>query len=216
MSFRSSRALRLLLAAALVVAAIAAIPSLREPVLRAIGGALVANDAVRRADVIVISLDSGGAGVLEAADLVREGVAARIAIFADPPSGDDFEFIRRGLPYDDMSARRIRQLELLGMSNIATIPSEEAGTDGEGRALPAWCDRNAVGSIVVVASRDHSRRLRRVFLRFMQGHATSVSIRASRYSPFDPDRWWQTRNGIRTALIELQKLALDIVLHPLG
>jgi hypothetical protein len=165
--------------------------------------------------VIVISLDSGGAGVLEAADLVREGVAPRIAIFSDPPSGDDFEFIRRGLPYDDLSARRIRQLELLGITGVATIPIDGAGTEAEGRSLPAWCDGNHLASIIVVASRDHSRRVRRVFGRFMNGHATSVAIRASRYSPFDPDRWWQTRGGVRTALIEFQKLALDVVLHPL-
>ena len=41
-----------------------------------------------------------------------------------------------------------------------------------------------------------------------------VMVQAERYSGFDPDRWWQTRGGIRTAIIELEKLVLDVVLHP--
>src|SRR5262249_17874345 len=56
-------------------------------------------------DVIVVSLDSSGAGALEAADLVQSGIATRVAVFTDPPSGEDHEFIRRGLPYDDAGAR---------------------------------------------------------------------------------------------------------------
>jgi hypothetical protein len=49
----------------------------------------------------------------------------------------------------------------------------------------------------------------------MKGHPTRVTVQPERYSGFDEDRWWQTRNGIRTEIIEFQKLALDIILHPL-
>jgi hypothetical protein len=71
-----------------------------------------------------------------------------------------------------------------------------------------------MSSIVFVAARDHSRRVRRVLDRMMKDHPTRVSVRAARYSSFDPDRWWETREGTRTAIIELQKLSLDVVLHP--
>ena len=40
----------------------------------------------------------------------------------DPPSGDDVEFIRRGLPYKDEDARRIRQLSWLGVTDVVEIP----------------------------------------------------------------------------------------------
>ena len=53
-------------------------------------------------------------------------------------------------------------------------------------------------------------------IRDMKGHSTHVAVRAARYSSFDPDRWWETRGGIRTEIIELQKLLLDVVLHPLS
>ena len=93
---------------AAAAAAIVAFPSVREPVLRAGGWALVVNEPVAAADIIVVSLDSGGAGALEVADLVQSGIATHVAVFTDPPSGEDHEFIRRGLPYEDASARQIR------------------------------------------------------------------------------------------------------------
>ena len=201
-------------AVALAAAAIVAVPSAREPVLRAAGRALVVNEPVGGADIIVISLDSGGAGALEAADLVQSGIAARVAVFTDPPSGEDVEFIRRGLPYEDAGARQIRQLRWLGLTDIMQIPRTEAGTEGEGQVIPSWCDQHEFRSIVFVAARDHSRRIRRVLNRAMKGHSTHVMVQPARYSSFDPDRWWETRSGIRTEIVEFQKLVRDVILHP--
>jgi len=206
----------ILAALALAVFAIIAIPSLREPVLRAAGWALVTkNEPVAPADVIVLSIDSGGAGALEAADLVHSGVSKRVAVFADPPSGEDYEFIRRGLPYEDAAGRQTRQLRTLGVTDVVQIPKVE-GTESEGQELPQWSDEKHLRSIVVVATKDHSRRLRRVLDRAMKGHPTHVTVRAARYSNFDPDRWWETRGGVRIEIVELQKLLLDFVLHPLS
>jgi hypothetical protein len=201
---------------ALAAAAIVAVPSVREPVLRAAGWALVVNEPVAPADIIVISPDSGGAATLEAADLVQSGIATRVAVFADPPSGEDHEFIRRGLPYEDGAARQIRQLRWLGVTDVVQIPRTDVGTQGEAQVLPPWCDQHQFRSIVVVAARDHSRRLRRVLDRAMKGHPTRVTVRPARYSSFDPDRWWETRGGVRTEIVELQKLVLDFVLHPMS
>jgi hypothetical protein len=199
---------------ALAAFAIVAISSLWEPVLRAAGWALVLNEPVVPADIIVLTIDSDGAGALEAADLVQTGISKRVAVFQDPPSGEDYEFIRRGLPYEDAGARQIRQLTSLGVTNVVQI-SRVDGTESEGQELPQWCDEQHLQSIVVVATKDHSRRLARVLARDMKGHPTHVTVQAAHYSSFDPDRWWETRGGIRIEAIELQKLLLDIVLHPM-
>ena len=68
---------------AFATVAVAASP-LREPVLRAAGWALVADDSVTSADIIVVSLDSNGAGALETADRVHSGISNRAAVFMDP------------------------------------------------------------------------------------------------------------------------------------
>jgi hypothetical protein len=186
---------------------------IREPLLRTAGWALVVNESVAPADIIVLSLDSGPAGALEATDLVQNGISRRVAVFVDPPNEEDREFIRRGIPYDDVGARQLQRLRSLGVTDVVQI-SRVDGTEGEGQVIPTWCDEHRFGSIVVVATKDHTRRLRRILGRAMKDHSTLVTVRPARYSTFDPDRWWETRGGVRTEIIELQKLLLDFVLHP--
>ena len=94
MTSRRSRWAPILVVVAVAAATIVAVPSVREPVLRAAGWALIVNEPVAPADIIVIVPGGGGAEALEAADLVQSGIATRVAVFADPPSGEDHEFIR--------------------------------------------------------------------------------------------------------------------------
>ena len=217
MNSRRPRWALILVVVALAAAAILAVPSVRERVLRTAGWALVVNEPVSPADIIVISSDSGGAGALEAADLVQSGIAKRVAVFGHPPSGEeDSEFVRRGLPYEDEAEKQIRQLRWLGVTDVVQIPRTDIGTEAEGQVLPPWCDQHHFRSIVFVARGDHSRRTRRMLDRAMKGHSTRVTVRPSRYSNFDPDRWWKYRGSIRTEIIEFQKLVLDIVLHPMS
>ena len=215
MILRRPRLAAILVVVALAAFTIVAVRSVREPILRAAGWALVVNEPVASADIVVLSVNSGPAGALEAADLVHSGISNRVAVFTDPPSEEDQEFIRRGLPYEDEGARLIRELRLLGVTDVVQI-SRVSGTEDEGQVLPAWCDEHQFRSIVFVATKDHSRRLRRVLDRAMKGHPTRVTVHAARYSSFDPDRWWKTRLGVRIEIVELEKLLLDFLLHPMS
>jgi hypothetical protein len=142
MSSRRPRWAPILVVVALVAAAIIAVPSVREPVLRAAGWALVVNEPVAPADIIVVSLDSGGAGALEAADLVQSGIATRVAVFTDPLSGEDHEFIRRGLPCEDAGTRQIRQLGWLGVTDVCKSPGPTLEPE-----VKAKCFRHGATSI---------------------------------------------------------------------
>jgi hypothetical protein len=207
----------ILVVVALAAASIVAVPSVREPVLRGAGWALIVNEPVAPADIIVIVPGIGDAGALEAADLVQTGIATRVAVFADPPSGEDHEFIRRGLPYEDAAARLIDQLKWLGVTDVVQIPrADTETTEGVAEVLSAWCDQHRFRFIVFVANREKSRRLRRVLDRVMKSHSTRITVQPSRYSGFDPDQWWKTRTGVRTEIVELQRLVLEVVLHPVS
>jgi hypothetical protein len=70
--------------------------------------------------------------------------------------------------------------------------------------------------VIVVTNSDHSRRLRRTLHRAMKGRSTVVLVRPAYHSEFDPDNWWRKRGGIRTEIVELEKLMLDVLLHPLS
>jgi hypothetical protein len=193
------------------------ISAIRRPMLRAAGWVLVVNERVEPADLILVALGSRGAGVLEAADLVHSGVAKQVAVFTDTSDTVvDREFMRRGISYEDAAALSVRQLRALGVDAIDRIPGSVTGTEDEGPVLADWCDQHGFRSVVVVSGSDHSRRLRRVLHRSMKGHQTRVTVHPARYSVFDPDRWWETRGGIRLEVEELEKLLLDVVRHPIS
>jgi hypothetical protein len=193
-----------------------ALPAVRTPILQAVGHTLVVDDRLESADAVIIAVDAYIEGVLEAADLVQAGRANRVAVFADPPDVIDREFLRRGVPYEDAAARAVRQLKSLGVQTVERIPRAVAGTEDLAVLLPVWCDEQGLDSLIVVTTPDHSRRLRRALNRSLAGRDVRVSVRPARISRFDPDSWWHTRSGARTAIVELQKLLLDFVRHPLS
>jgi len=197
------------------VALAALTPGIRDYFLRGLGRAIaIPAPAVHSSDAIVLAVDVNGAGALAAADLVRQGVSSRVAIFADPPDAVDREFLRRGVPYHNAAAERVRELNQLGVSDVQTIPRVAGGSEDEGRLLPGWCDENHFTSVALVVNMDHGRRLQRIFRRTMAGHSARVIVYPARYGSFDPDAWWKSRGGTRSEIEEFEKLALDVVLHP--
>jgi hypothetical protein len=206
---------RLQIAGLLLVAAIVTAVAFRSSILRAAGWALVAEDAIAPADAIVVSQSAGDAGALEAADLFHGGFGRRVAVFVAPENPSTAELIRRGILGASDTVWLVTLLKRLKVGPIDQISGDNGGTEAEGGALPAWCHRLHVASIIVVTTRDHSRRVRRVLRRSMRGRAT-VTVRSTHYDPFDPDRWWQTRDGMRTEFVELEKLIVDVVRHPLS
>jgi len=198
------------------VAVLFAVPNVRHLVLRAAGWALVASDPEEPADIIVIAVDAGSAGVLEASDLIHRGIATRVAVFAESPDPLQPEFAKRGLPQSNQAARSIRLLNALGVTATEEISPIPSGTEEEAQILPRWCDQNGFQTIIFVSTPDHSRRTRRALHRSMSGHKTRVLVRYSTYSSFNPDSWWLTRDSVRTELIESEKLLLDVLRHPLS
>ena len=192
------------------------IPASRVRVLAMAGHILVVRQAATMADIIVVAIDADGAGALEAADLVHRGVSAKVAVFDDPPSEVDREFLRRGLPYEDRAAVTTRQLHSLGVGNVEQIPRKTSGSEQEGDILPSWSQQHGYRTVILVTSSDHSRRLNRILRRSLHGYQVRVIVQNSSYSQFDPDSWWTNREGVRKGVVEFQKLVLDILRHPLS
>jgi len=200
--------------AIVVLAAAALIGPLRTSLLRAMGRFLVVTDQVQSADVIVVSVDADGAGVLEATDLIHEHLADRVALFADPPDSVDREFLRRGVPYHNAAAVSVGQLHDLGIDAVEVIPRPVSGTTEESLDLAAWCAAHGYRAVIFVSTLDHSRRTARILARATRDRGLKLSVRGSRYSDFDPDAWWKSRGGVRTEIVESEKLLADVLLHP--
>jgi len=205
-----------LIPAIVVFGIIAGVPAIRESMLRAAGRVLVVDEPVGPADVIVVPAWAGAAGAIDASDLIQRGIANRVALLPEAPEPAEQELARRGVSFGDQNAALVQLLRSLKVANVEVIPDPAAGTEAEGQVLLAWCEQHQFRSILVVSSPDHSRRVGRVIRRSMRSHPTKVMIRSARYSSFDPESWWTTRDGRRTEIVELEKLLLDVVRHPIS
>ena len=206
------RVFLVLLLAVLSVAGLLAVPASRHALLRSAGWMLVAEDPPAHADIIIVSTDSLAAGVLEAGKLVDAGYASRVALFDRPPSPLQVELVQRGLPNVDLQAYLIELLHALGITAIEIIPAV-VGTNDEGDVLRKWCVAKGIHSVLFVSVADHSRRTRRVLGRTLGAQGIAVTVRWARFSQFDPDTWWQSRNGQRVEIMESQKLLMDVLRH---
>jgi hypothetical protein len=114
------------------------------------------------------------------------------------------------------NAALVQLLYALGVPTVEVIPEPAEGTEAEGRVLLSWCAQRDLRSVIVMSSPDHSRRLRRVLHRTPGADARKVIVRSAHFPSFDPDNWWRTRGGLRTEIVESQKLLLDFVRHPIS
>lgn len=215
MSRDPQRFSRLLRTAAVVGAVVVAIVVFRAPLLRACGRLLVAEDPLEAADVVVIPQWTENAGALEAADLVARGMSSRVAVLVNDTDPSTQELMRRGVLNTAHAAWPVSLIKDLGVADVVQIGGTE-GTESEAEALPRWCAEHHYRAIILVTTADHSRRTRRVLKRAMRGQSTKVIVHLTPYGTFDPNRWWRTRGGVRTEVVELQKLILDLALHPLS
>ena len=199
---------RLLLCAAALLGAIAAILyAYSTPLLTLVGEQLIHTDPLERVDAMVV-LASGVDRVIEAAELYREGYAPLIVLTKDPP-GPTQQFLRsRGIDVVTSEERRQQILHALGVPPAAIVVLDEVirSTADEARTFARWSSGRPIRSVIIVTSPAHSARSRLTFAHALQDQEIRVLVRPSKLALFRSDTWWYSRDTLREAVIEWQKL----------
>lgn len=171
-----------------------------EAGLRLAGAALAVSDAPGRADVIlVLGGDFYGPRMVEAAGLVRRGVAPRLLI-SGPPYHQQFE---SDLAIEFLQKRGMGREQLLGYRHRAGNTMEEAFVMREP------LDRIGAGDVVLVTSNYHALRALWLFRCAQPGRRFWVVAAADPH--FSPGDWWH-----RPAEWEIVKREYASLLWSLG
>lgn len=200
----------------LVVAAVglAAITPLRHTVLRGIGQALVVSDGVEPADLLAMDVEGRPAAMLTLSDLYRAQGYGTIGILEPTALPAERELTRRGVVLPDVIVQTLMQLGI-PRSAIMRIPAGEGGTTETTTALADWARAHPGKKVLVVVGPSHGRRYRRAIRRAWPEGQPAPAVITTSYGVFHASDWWQSRAPLREALVELQKLALDYIAHPL-
>ena len=176
--------------------------------LKAIGRYLVTENPLQRADAIaVLSGDGGVVRTLEAVRLYQDGYAPRI-ILTQPVLPKGYEALQRlGIKAPEERDIQLMILERVRVPRAAVLQLTERAnsTQSEMVYLTRFLDRHQVRSVILVTSKSHSTRARKILAGTTGGQIVIIS-RPSRYDTFDPEGWWRSRRDAREVLAEYEKL----------
>jgi len=173
-----------------------------------LGRFLTAPDPLNKADAIYVLGGSIIDRSLEALHLYREGYAPRIVLSPDKRENGAAALERQGV-HMPSTAEVVRDLFVnkLGVpaADILVIPGSVDNTAQEADAVRPLINAGRWKRLIVITDCATTRRAGYALRRAI-GPDVSVISRCSRYDPYNPDRWWQSRADFRTTFYEAPKL----------
>ena len=174
----------------------------RHPIFRFVGESWVVEDALDRADaVIVLSDDNFYADrATRAAELYREGKAPVVVASGRrlrPNAGIaelmEHDLAERGVPRD----------------KIVRFVHDADGTKEEAEALTRLVKERKWRHIIVVTSNYHTRRARYIFRKVFP-QDVEVRVASARDGDFDPGTWWEKRKSTKELTREIAGMVVAV------
>lgn len=195
---------RILVRGALLSAPFLLISALAFPRL---GAWLVVEDPLDKADAIVVLGGTMYERPMEAVELYKEGWAPRIYLFRQIADWGEAVLVERNFQYTREVDLQVEVMGRLGVPREAIgILDQANSTAEEADDLLALVTREKFSRVIVVTSKQHTRRARLVMNRKVNPAGVAVISRASRFDRSDVERWWTTRSTARFTLFEFQRL----------
>jgi uncharacterized SAM-binding protein YcdF (DUF218 family) len=174
----------------------------RHSIFRFVGESLVVEDALDRADAIVVLSDDNfyADRATRAAELYREGKAPVVVASGRrlrPTAGIaelmEHDLVERGVPRD----------------KVVRFVHDSDSTKEEAEALTRLVKEKKWRHIIVVTSNYHTRRARYIFHRVFP-QDVEVRVASARDGDFDPERWWEKRKSTKELTHEMAGMFVAI------
>jgi uncharacterized SAM-binding protein YcdF (DUF218 family) len=174
-------------------------------VFRNVGRWLVREDALGKADVIVVL--SGGLPfrAQAAAEVFKSGYAP--AVWVSRPLGPREELAALGIQFvgEEDYDRKILLQQGVPDAAIRIFPDTIVNTQDEVEEISREMRRDRMQTVIIVTSPQHTRRVRALW-RKLVGDEPRVIVRAAWDDPFDADHWWRTTADVLAVVREAMGL----------
>ncbi len=171
--------------------------------LLCIGRWLVLEDPLAKANAIVVLSGRMPLRAMEAARLYRQGYAPKVWLTQSTEPGATLGAM--GISYfgEDVYDAQVLMHEGVPRDSIRVLEPSIINTADEIAAISASLEKEKGGTVIIVTSKVHTRRVRILWHRLAR-HGEAI-VRAASDDPFEPHRWWRTTAD-----------ALDVVRELLG
>lgn len=169
-----------------------------------IGRWLVIEDALEKAQAIVILSGKLPVRAIEAAQLYRAGYSTQIWLTRTKEPAASLQPMHIAYIGEDFYNAQVLMHEGVPESAIHVLDAPIVNTADELRAVAAELSRQNGSTVIIVTTKAHTRRVKTLW-RSISHQRSRAIVRAAREDSFRPDIWWRTSGD-----------ALDVVREVLG
>jgi len=181
-----------------------------------LGRWLVVEDPLERANAIVVLSGRMPVRAVGAAQLYRQGYAPQLWLTQPEQPAASLRPMNIYDVGEDYFNSRVLLHEGVPASAIVRLEPHINNTADEIRAIAVQLARENGSTVIIVTSKAHTRRVRKLWQKFSGGRARAI-VRASPGDPFDPAHWWRTSTDVLDVVREVLGLInawTGLPLHP--
>ena len=169
---------------------------------RGLGPWLVVNEPLVRSDVIFVTDGQTPQRELEGAALFLDGWAPRVAVTLPRDLMSAETRALSGEPTPQEHSVQVLRHRGVPEEAIIRLPRMVENTEGELAADFDYARAHGFRRVIIVSSPYHTRRIS-VIWRSRFGSEIPAVVRATRYEPGDPSRWWRSRRPLEAVVHEV-------------
>jgi len=175
-----------------------------------LGGYLVRDDRLQKSDIIVVLMGSIPDRILQAVDIYNAEYATQILMVNNKIPG--YELLKEQdvkMPNDSDLAKLVGVQLGVKESDFIILPGEAASTQDEAVIVSEYLrNQPSIHSIIIVSSLYQSKRASAIFARSLEPLERDIRIVScpSKYSGFNSNNWWKSREDIENVVMEYIKL----------
>jgi uncharacterized SAM-binding protein YcdF (DUF218 family) len=184
-----------------VLAIVALLVVIGVVVFRNVGHWLVREDALGKADVIVVLSGSLPFRAEAAAGVFKCGYAP--AVWVSRPEGPQEELAALGIHFvgEEEYNREILVQQGVPAAAIRIFPDTIVNTQDEVEEISREMRRDGKHTVIIVTSPQHTRRVKALW-RKLVGDDPRMIVRAAWDDPFDAGHWWRTTADVLAVVRE--------------
>ena len=176
-----------------------------------LGKWLVVNDKAKESDVILVLMGSVYDRILEAVDLYQENYSDKIILINSYVAAKDI-IVNRGLQvYGNTLLSKMAAIDMgIPEEDIIVLDGNSRSTQDEAMTFREYIKKNKeIDSIIIVTSKFHSRRAKKIFKKALSVLDREIDIYCSpsKYDSSNVNQWWRNREDLQWVVFEYLKLA---------
>lgn len=175
-----------------------------------LGSNLVAQDEPQKSDIIILLMGSGPDRMLGAVELYRQGYGDEIIMVKNLVRGYDLA-VNQGvsIPHDTDIAKDVAVQLGVPAEKITILSGDALSTQDEAVIVREYLkSENGIDSLIIVTSKYHSRRAKKIFAKAMSSMDREVRVIScpTPYDDFNVEDWWRSREDLKRGALEYFKL----------